>query len=98
MRGGATGHALRRRRPAAGARVRLPFFSRDLLQDVDLEIPIRDHFLQPAVFLLELPQPLHVGGLQAPEVLPPGVDRLGAHAVLLGDLRYGALVRLAERW
>src|SRR5205814_8643719 len=32
-RGGETGRALRRRRPAAGARVRLPFFSGDLLEE-----------------------------------------------------------------
>src|SRR5205814_7171214 len=75
-RGGETGRALRRRRPAAGARVRLPFFSGDLLEHVDLEVAVGHHFLEPAVFPFELPEPPHVGGLQRAEPLPPGVDRL----------------------
>ena len=37
-----------------GARVRRPFFSRDLLEDVDLQIAVRHHLLQAAVLLLEL--------------------------------------------
>ena len=41
-------------RPAAGARVRLPFFSGDLLEHVDLQISIGHHLFQPAVLLLEL--------------------------------------------
>jgi hypothetical protein len=44
--------------------VRLPFFSRDLLQHVDLEIAIGHHLFQPAIFLLELPEALHVGRLE----------------------------------
>ena len=36
--------------------MRLPFFSGDLLEDVDLQIAIGHHFLQPTVFLLELPE------------------------------------------
>ena len=56
--------------------MRLPFFSGDLLEDVELEVAVRDHLLQPTVFLLQLPQPLDVGGLQRAEVLPPAVDRL----------------------
>jgi hypothetical protein len=76
--------------------VRRPFFSRDLLQDIDLEVPIGDHLLQPAVLLLELPQPFDVSGLQRAEPLPPGVDRLIADAVLLGHLGDRPLVGLAE--
>ena len=41
-------------RQVTGAHVRLPFFSRDLLEHVDLEIPIGHHLLQPTVLLLEL--------------------------------------------
>ena len=51
---------------------------------------------KPAVLLLELPQPLHIGGLQRAEVFPPGVERLGADAVLFGHLRNGPLIGLAE--
>src|SRR6185437_6856396 len=95
-RGGGTGPALRRRQPAAGAHVRLPFFSGDLLEDVDLEVSVRDHLLQPAVFLLELPEPFHVARLQAAEVFAPGVDRLRAHTVLLRHLRDRFLVGLPQ--
>ena len=72
------------------------FFSGDLLEHVDLKLPVGDHLLQPAVLLLELPQALHIGGLQRAEVLPPAVDRLGADPVLLCDLRHRPLVGLPE--
>ena len=64
-RGGPTDRVTAHTRPAAGGRVRLPFFSRDLLEHVDLEIPVGHHLLQPTVFVLELPQALHIGGLRA---------------------------------
>src|SRR4029453_14967712 len=79
-----------------GACVRLPFSPRDLLEDVDLELAVRHHLLEAAVFLLELPQALDVGGFQAAEMLPPGVDRLRTDAVLLGHLGHGPLVGLPE--
>jgi hypothetical protein len=72
--------------------VRRPFFSRDLLEDVDLEIAVSDHLLQPAVLLLQSAQALHIGGFEGPVPLPPRVDRLIADAVLLGDLRHRLLV------
>src|SRR4051812_32772081 len=78
-----TGHAQRRRRPAAGARVRLPLFSGDLLEDVDVEIAVGHHLLKPTVFLLELTEALDVRRFQRPEPLPPRVDGLITDAVLL---------------
>jgi hypothetical protein len=51
-------------------------FSGDLLEDVDLEIAVGHHLFQPAIFELQLFEPLHVARLQAAEMLPPGVDRL----------------------
>src|SRR5712675_2253526 len=45
-RGGSTDRGLAHTRPAADARVRLPFFSGDLLEDVDLQIAIGHHLLQ----------------------------------------------------
>jgi hypothetical protein len=84
-----TGRARWRRRPAAGARVRLRFFSRDLLEDVDLEIAVGHHFLQPTIFLLELTGPLDVGRFQRPEPLSPRVDRLITDAVLLATSAIG---------
>jgi hypothetical protein len=44
---------------------------------------VRLHLFQPADFLLELPEPLHIRRLQAPEVFPPAVDRLRADACFL---------------
>jgi len=41
-------------RPAAGARMRLPVFLRDLLERVDLELAVRHHLLQATIFGLEL--------------------------------------------
>ena len=86
-RGGRTDRVIWYTRPAAGARVRLPFFSRDLLEDVDLQVPVRHHLLQAAVLLLELAQALDVGRFQAAKVLPPAVDRLAADTVLLRHVR-----------
>ena len=53
-RGGRTDRVIGYTRPAAGSRVRLPLFSRDLLEDVDLQVAVRHHLLQAAVLLLEL--------------------------------------------
>ena len=52
-RGGLTDRVSVHTRPVAGARVRLPFVSGDLLEDVDLELAIRDHLLQPRILLLD---------------------------------------------
>ncbi len=46
--------------------------------------------------MLELPQALDVGRLQAPEVLPPGVDRGRCHPMLLRHLRDRLGIRLPE--
>ena len=81
-------HARRRDKPRDRAyatccqrtRAPNPLFSGDPLQDVELEIPVRDHLLQPPVLVLELSQPLHVGRLQRAEVSPPPADRLRADA------------------
>jgi hypothetical protein len=80
-RGGSTGPARGRRRPAAGARVRPPSVSGDLLEDVDPEILVGHHLLQPPVFALELPHSLDVGRVQRAEVFAPAEDRLRANAV-----------------
>jgi hypothetical protein len=48
-------------RPAARARVRLPFFSGDLLENVKLQIAVQENLLQTAAFLLQLAQPFSVG-------------------------------------
>ncbi len=53
-------------------------------------------FFSSTVLLLELPQPLHVHGLELAEPLAPGVDRLVADAVPLRDLRHRAPIRLAQ--
>src|SRR3954469_14222904 len=95
-RGGSTSRASPHTRPAAGARVRLPFFSGDLLEDVQLEIPVREDLLQAAVFLLQLAQPLDVGRLERAEVFAPAVNRLGAHAMLVGHLRDRLLIGLPQ--
>jgi hypothetical protein len=76
--------------------VRRPFVSRDLLEHVELEVAIGDDPFQPAVFLLQLPQALHVRGLERAEMLPPAVDRLRADAVLLRHLRHRSLVGFTE--
>jgi len=58
------------RRPFAGDEpARLPFFCGDFLQNLDIEIPLRHQFLQPAVFQLELPQSFDVHRLRAPNRL-----------------------------
>jgi hypothetical protein len=41
----------------------LTFFSRDLLEDVDLEIALGHELLQPAVPVLDVPQPPDIQGL-----------------------------------
>jgi hypothetical protein len=64
--------------------VRLPSLSGDLLEHVDLEVPVGDHLLQAPVFLLDLSQPLDVGRFEGAEVLPSGVDRLAADPVRIG--------------
>jgi hypothetical protein len=69
---------------------------RDLLEDIDLQVAVGHHLLQAPVFVLEVAQALDVGGIQRPKVFPPGVDRRGADAVLLGHLRHRPLVGLAE--
>ena len=61
MPGGSTARVGAHTRPAAGAHVRPPFFSGDLLEHVDLQIAIGHHLLQAPVLLLELAQTLHVG-------------------------------------
>jgi hypothetical protein len=66
MRGGSTRRASEHTRPPAGARVRLPFFSRDLLEELDLQIALRHELLQPAVFVLEVPQPPTSRGSKVP--------------------------------
>jgi uncharacterized protein YjbJ (UPF0337 family) len=76
--------------------VRLPFFSSHLFQDVDVERQVGHDLLQPAILLLEVPEPFHIGGLQRAEVFPPGVQGLRTDAVLLGDLRDGLLIRLPQ--
>ena len=53
-------------------------------------------FLSRAFSGLKLPQSLHVHRLQLPKALAPGVDRDIADPVLLGHLRHGRLVRLAQ--
>ena len=71
-------------------------FSRDLLEDVDLQVPVRHHLLQAAVLLLELAHALDVGRFQAAKVLPPAVDRLAADTVLLRHVRDRFRVGLPE--
>jgi len=68
----------------------------DLLEDLDVEIPLGDQTFQPAVFLLEVSQTFHIGRLERGEMFPPGVDRLRADAVLLGDLRDRLFVGLTQ--
>lgn len=51
-----TGPALSRRQPAGGGRAHSPFFCVDLLHHVQLESPLRQHLLQPGIFLLKLLQ------------------------------------------
>ena len=63
-----------RGRPVAGGPVRSPFFSGDLLHDLDLEVAVGNDLLEAGVPLLELPQPLEVRGLQRAEARAPGID------------------------
>jgi hypothetical protein len=50
-----------------GARVRLPFFSGHLFQDVDVQRQTGHQLLQPAILVLELPQPLTSAGSNVPK-------------------------------
>src|SRR5689334_18101480 len=72
--------------PAGDARARLPFFCRDLLHHVDLEVTLGDELLELRVLLLELAQSLHVDRFQLTVPLAPAVDRRLAHAVLLREI------------
>src|SRR5438093_1512054 len=73
-RGGPTDRLIAHTRPAAGARVRLPFFSRDLLEDLELEIAVGHQAFQPTVFLLQLAEAFDVRGLERAEMFPPAVN------------------------
>ena len=73
-----------------------PLFSRDLLEDVDLQITVRHLLLQAAGFLLDLAHAFDVGRFQAAKVLPPALDRLGADAVLVRHVRDRLGVGLPE--
>jgi len=54
----------------------------DVLQDIDLEVPLGHQLLQLSVLPLELPETLGVRDVHPPELLPPPEDRLLAHPVL----------------
>src|SRR6185312_10667609 len=88
--------AYRRRHTVRGVPAGLPFFSVDLLHDLDLEVPLRQQLLQLAILGGERLQLLHFRRLQLPEVLAPDVDRLLADPVLLGDLGHRRTVGLTQ--
>jgi hypothetical protein len=56
-------------KPVAGARVRLPFCSGDLLEHVNLEIAVGHHLLQPAILGLELRNRFTSAGSRVPKRL-----------------------------
>src|SRR6185369_7621344 len=68
---GAAGHAISRRRPAAGDRARSPFFCVYLLEHVNLQHPIGEHLFQLPVFGLETLQPLRIIDIHGAELLAP---------------------------
>jgi len=70
--------------------VRAPFFCGNLLHHLDFEVALCQELLQAGILLLQLPQPLNLVGVDAAETLTPGVNRLFADAVLLGDLATGS--------
>src|SRR5215469_1883704 len=89
-------HALGHTQLDADEPARSPVFCCDFLHDLDLEITLGDQLLQPRILCLKLPQPTHVVRLQAPEPLAPGVDRLLANPVPLGDRRHRLAIRLPD--
>ncbi len=91
-------------RPRSHANARLaraapagsPLSTVDLLEQVDVKIALSKQLLELGVLRLQRLQALHVGWLQAPEVLTPAVDRLLANPVLLGRLGHRGPVGLAQ--
>src|SRR5690606_10350210 len=69
---------------------------RDLLHYINLKIALGQQLLELRVLLLELSQALHIGRLELPEPLAPGIDRDVTDSLLLGERRDRSLVRLAK--
>jgi hypothetical protein len=94
-RGGLTGRALGRRRPDAGARVRLPFF-----RVISFSTSISRS--RSATIFFSRPFPARAAGgasrrsARGCRNAPPRVDRLRTDAMFLGDLRHRPLIGLAE--
>jgi hypothetical protein len=71
--------------PAGDVPTRLPFFRGNLFHDLDLEVALRKELLESSILLLEFLEAFDVRDLHAAERPAPLVNRLRAHAVLLGD-------------
>ena len=68
--------------PSPGGQMALPLFCHGLLDDLGLEALLGVHLLESAVFLLQLLEPSHQGGIPTAVLGAPLVDGGAAYAML----------------
>ena len=64
----------------------LPLFCHSLLNDLSLESLVGIHLLKSPVFVLQLLEPRHHGGIHTAVFTAPFIEARGAHAVLPAEL------------